>query len=341
MIDEITAQRILHQFRIESSIESVERLVRGTNHASVRLRVDGRDLVLKSLTPARVARVGFARAVEVELERAGFPVAPVHLSKSGSALVELEGQHYTLHAWVEGQQHAIADRGMIVAENPLFLREAGRALGELHRIAESADLTGHDAPAVTGKKLLLNQRYAERNLRRLRPRPPLLSEWHMFLLKREKTDFDRWIVQAVRDAIRHATRLRDHSMAHLIDMSDTIVIHNDINWENLIFNERHQLRAILDFDNATRAPGLVEVGAATVVLAGDEWDLVEDFVSAYEDETGRSVDRRALELAMSAKCVQSIVSSFTTHVRGQHKETEFLESWCRHLHSSMQRLNPS
>ncbi|QDO87436.1 aminoglycoside phosphotransferase family protein [Ornithinimicrobium ciconiae] len=339
MIDESTAKRILHDFRIESSIESMEPLVRGTNHASVRLRVDGRGWVLKSLTDGQASRIGLARAVEVELEKSGFPVAPVRLTATGRALVAHEGRHYTLHEWVDGQQRAIADRDAVLAENPAFLREAGRDLGSLHQIANSADLAGLDAPATTGEMLLRGPHHAVRRIRRPRRQPPLLSSWHMLRLKREKTDFDQWIIRQFGGVATFAARLRDRSLGNPIDRSDNVVIHNDINWENLILDERLQLRALLDFDNVTRAPRVVEVGAAAVVLAGAERGRVAEFVAAYEEETRRSVDWAALELAMSMKCVQSILNSITTHLKGHRQETALLESWCRDLHSSLQQLH--
>lgn len=340
MIDESIVRRVLGSYGfIESTIEWARPLGAGTKNSSYLVRADGHTWVLKSVAgspPAR--RACLAVALETRLGEAGFPVAPLRRSASGQALVKDGRTHFTLHAWVEGQQETISERDELLGRHPELVERLASALGAMHQIGSQLDRGDLELPAITAESLLRAPSLSLRRLHRPRRHAPVLSPWHALRLRREKSDFDQWIIEALPHVAQEAARISRYSVGRLLRQSEAILIHNDLNWENLIFDSERRLLAILDFDNMTRAPRIIELGAATVTLIGTDRRLVDEFVGVYEDLSHVATDREALAYAMSLKCVQSILNAVTIYLRGGSRDPERLEAWCRHLYESMDEL---
>lgn len=320
-----------------ASIERVEPLPRRIKNTNFRIRADGRDWVVKAHEGVQVGqRLALAHALELRLADSNFPVAQLQRSEAGHTLVEGAGMHFSLHSWVDGQQIAIADRDRVLATYPDLLRHLAQALGTLHRVAGALEHSGEDPPIVSATRLLRSPRHTARRLARLRP--PLSSTWHSLRIKRRKTDFDQWIIQAMPEIASYARQLARASLAPARHTDEIIISHHDINWENLIFDEEFQLLALLDFDNVMRAPRVLEVASAAVVLAGGKRSRVEAFVAAYEGVTRVQLDHDVIRLAVTMKCTQSILNSINTYLNGNVADTELLSSWCYHLYESLQEL---
>lgn len=329
-----------------SSVASVNELSGGTGpERSFRVRAVDADWVLKRYPGSTdLGRLERAHRWEERLAEAGFPVAPLHRSWSGSSVVTDRGGHYVMHGWVHGRQWSIADRDGILAQEPRLAGDLGALVGILHRIS-SEDGRGAQGQAGQGgenagggpDRLLTAPRYAVRKLRRPQARPPVLSRWRALRLRRDKSDFDRWIIQVLPDVAARARRLARHSRAYRLGPGDVGLIHHDLNWENLIFDEELHLLALLDFDNATRGAWMIEVGSAAVVLAGTDHDLVEQFLTGYQATSPVPVDRGLVRLAMELKCVQSILNSVLVYLDGD-TDTTLREPWCRQLHTSLREL---
>ncbi|UFU02395.1 phosphotransferase [Ruania suaedae] len=334
---ERAVRRVLARYGFaDSSVERVEPLTRRLKNENYRVRAGDADWVVKchSSTPD-LQRLELAQTLERRLADVGFPVAPIQQSDSGHTLVQEGGAHYSLHAWVDGRQTTIAERDRVIARHPGFVPGIATALGTMHAVAGTLPRPPGEPPAARADDLLTGPARASRRLRRLRPRPPLLSAMHMVRLKPGKSTFDRWIIGNLPGVARSADRLAAQSLR---TSPEPIAIHNDINWENLIFDEDFTLRALLDFDNAMYAPPVIEVGAAAVVLVGTQRSRVDAFLAAYEDASHRRTDRDAVELAMRVKCAQSILNSVGSHLAGRVGDPDLLASWCSHLLDSLREL---
>ena len=336
---EQTVRHVLTRYGFApSSIEHVEALPRRISNTNFRVRAGDRDWVVKSHTSMRVLRrLALAHPLELRLADAGFPVAQIQRSEAGQTLVEAAGVHYSLHSWIHGQQIAIADRERVLTQHPHVLTDLASAIGTLHRVAGALEHSGEDPPAVLARDLLSSPRRTARNIKRVRPlRVP---RWHALRLKRPKSEFDQWILQAMPEVVAHAGRLAGQAKVVPVESADIIVSHHDVNWENLIFDEDFRLRALLDFDNAIRAPRAIEVGSAAVVLAGAERGRLDTFLTTYEGTAEVQMDHDIVELGMAMKCVQSILNSINTYLNGNVADTQLLSSWCYHLHESLQELS--
>lgn len=298
---------------------------------------DGTWMLKRHPSMAALERIMMAHELEERLGAAGFPVAPLARATSGNALVRRGDEAYSLRGWVHGQQASIAERSAVLAQQPDFAEHVGSALGTFHRLSAEVATSWSASAAVDPDTLLRAPQQRVRSLRR--PFSPVLSEWQGLQVKRAKNDFDRWILATLPLVRDRATWLATQSSAVRLDTSAVSVIHNDINWENLIFDDEFRLRALLDFDNATWAPWVLELGSAAVVLVGAQEDLVEEFIGAYEQATGRVMDRGTVRLAMEMKCLQSVLTSIRSYLStGEY--TDQLFAWCQHLHESLVHLGP-
>lgn len=327
--------RVLEAFGL-SSVESVSRLTVGTGQErSLRVRADGDDWVLKPYAgTVDLGRLLRAHRWEEHLAEAGFPVAPLRRSSSGESLVTDGGTSYAVHGWVQGRQVSIADRDDLLACRPGLAGDLGAMVGTLHRISSERE-EGAGAGADGGPdRLLRAPRHAVRALRRPRPRPPWVSRWRALRRQRDTTDFDRWIIQVLPEVAAQAGRLARQPLAARPGPLDTGLIHHDLNWENLVLDEELRPCALLDFDNSTRAPWMVELGSAAVVLAGTDRHLVEQFLNGYQSRSPFTIDPGLVRQAMELKCVQSILNSVLVYLDGD-TDTTLREPWCRQLHAAL------
>lgn len=320
-----------------SAVESLEQMVGPGKGASVRVRAGGKDWVLKRHPPSGSARLGLAHRLEGHLAEHGFPVARIRTTPADETIVHDGVGFYTLHEWVHGRQVTIADRDEVLAAHPGLLTELADTVATLHDLG--AQLASPDAGTVTPadpNALLGAPADAVRRLRR--PTRRLVSTWQALRLRSGKNAFDTWILDALPDVVAAARQLAATRDVAWGGPSQITILHNDINWENLIFDPDLHLAALLDFDNLTWGPRVLEVGSAAVVLAGTAPPRVEEFVTAYEDRTGMALDRAAVRTAMTLKCTRSILYSVTTYLRGAVREPDRQEVWCAYLLDSLRQL---
>ena len=299
-----------------------------------RLRSDGREWALKEYsTSSALERLAMAHTLEARLAAAGFPVAALHTGPAGETIVGVGAASYSMHEWVDGQHLSIVDRDVLTEARPHLVRELGGLIATLHAISSQIPF---DGPPTDPDRLLTGSRAALRQIRWSRRR--WLSRWQRLRLKSGKSDFDRWVLDVLPEVARRADDLATTSIASRVEPSEVGLIHNDINWENLVLDKEFRVEAVIDFDNVTRAPWVLEVGAAAVVLAGAAPHKVEEFVSAYEDVAGRRLDRDLVRLGMKMKCVRSITTSIVAHLDGR-ADPRRLAPWCRDLQASLRALD--
>lgn len=331
--------RILDRFGLAaSSVESVTELLVGTGSQNLRVRATDGDWVLKRYgAGVDLGRLRRAHRWEHRLEEAGFPVAPLRRTASGSTVVAHGDEHYVMHAWVDGQHLTIADRDDLLERQPELATDLGSMLGTLHRISREGEPDVLEEPAGDPDHLLQAPRHTLRSLRRPRLRPPFVSRWQALRLRRRKSAFDRWILQVVPDVAAHARGLARRSIATAVGPTDIGLVHHDLNWENLVLDESLRPRALLDFDNSTLAPWVLEVGAAAVVLAGTRPEDLDRFLAGYRQASPVPVDLGLVRVAMELKCVQSILNSVVIYLDGDTDLT-LRGPWCRHLYASLTAL---
>lgn len=333
-------ERVLGRFGVANvQVDSVRLLAARGGQQTYQVHAGGRVWVLKRHRQSNAPdRLSLSHALQIQLAQAQFPVAPIQRTATGDTLVSDGAEHYSLHTWVSGTRVAITERDDLLDDDASLVGHFAEVLGRMHTISAGLARMPEHAPDRDPDQLLHAPMHAVRALRR--PGRKIVSPWQSLRLKRGKTAFDRWIIGVFPEVARLADQLRSHSFDQPGSQVGVGAIHNDLNWENLIFDERLRIAAVLDFDNAVRAPWVVEVGAAAVVLVGARHDRVASFISAYEETVGIRVDRHAVELAMTTKCVQSILNSIRRYLTGASEDAPRLAIWCAHLHRSLQELPP-
>lgn len=326
--------RVMGHFGYDAAaIEVITPIAQRLRNENYRVRAGGTDWVVKRYRPEQVTpRLARAHLLESRLLDAGFPAAEILRTDSGQTLAQVGPHHYSVHAWVEGVKVSIADRERVLAQQPSFMASMGAHLGALHRISATIDTAG---TVDLARHLEQPSRTLTRVRRARLPRP---AAWQRLRWKARKTTFDRWIIEVMPELTRQADWLSRQPVPHDVGPADLIVIHNDINWENLIFDEGFQLRALIDFDNADVGLRPFEVGSAVVVLGGAAPEQRRTFLANYTDVTGARVDEALVDLGMIARCVRSLAWSISVYLNGTVQDTNLLASWCTHIYESLHRL---
>lgn len=327
---------VLAAFGFEpASVETISPLLSGAGAVTgFRLRSDGQEWALKGYpTGAAVDGLTTAHRLECQLAKADFPLAALHAAPGGETVVRWGPASYVVHEWVDGRHLSVVDRDALIGARPHVVGHLGGLVGTLHSISSQIPF---DGPPADPDRLLEAPRGTLRQLRW--PHSRVLPGWQRLRRKPAACEFDRWVLDVLPEVAQRAHHLAGASIASRLDPSEVGLIHNDINWENLVLDEQFRVRAVIDFDNVTRAPWVLEVGAAAVVLAGAAPDRVEEFVAAYEDAAAWRLDRDLVRLGMELKCVRSISTSIVAHLRG-HADPRRLEPWCRDLHATLRTLD--
>jgi Ser/Thr protein kinase RdoA (MazF antagonist) len=315
-----------------SSIHAINPISRRIKNVNFRVRAAGNDWVLKRYRSATEASLEFTHHIETRLEDSGYPVAQLRRTPSGETIVRSGCYSYTLHAWVSGNQITAATRDEYMLEHPALLDELAASIGRLHRTTRTFDVEATWPPPLEVSEIL---QQPQRILSLVHSGASGRVKQARLYLRPRKSGFDRWIAKTMPELRIQAEQLANTSPLPIVEPDDVIVVHNDINWENLILDESGRLRALLDFDNATVAPRAFEIGAAAVVLAGPDCGRVDAFVEACIEASGLEADRAHVKLGMHLKCVRSISWSINAYLSGQVGNAEFVASWCSHLYDSM------
>lgn len=312
----------------------IERLAQRIKNMNFRIRVGQQDWILKCHRVGAAKSLGFSQQFEVLLAAAGFPVARLRTSRDGQTLVQHREMLFTLHDWVPGQQITIDQRDSALEQHPSLTSELGDALGKLHRLGEpllTSALTSADA-----YWLLAGPRRTVTSIRR--GRPPQIFKGARLRVRPRKSEFDQWILDSLPRLYRTASQLADRAVAAQLAPNDIIVAHNDLNWENLIFDPTFRLAALLDFDNTTTLPRALDVGAAAAVLIGSATGRIDQFLASYTSASGCHVDRDLVLLGMRWKCVRSMLWSIDSYLSGRVADSRLVENWCHHLNECLEAI---
>ena len=318
-------------------IESVRRMPQRVKNVNFRVRAGGGDWILKTHRAGAAERLASTQRLELALAESDFPVARLRRSASGETIVTGGTGVFTLHSWVEGQQISIAERDDVLVRRPDLPRDLGSALGTMHRLSTAA----LGAPTVSGSevhRLLAGPRGSVTSIRR--GRPPRMFKALRLRLRPHKSAFDCWIVDRLPELYRRAGILASASLAARFDPADAVLAHNDLNWENLVFDPEFLLCGVLDFDNAAPLPRLLEVGAAAAVLVGGDQSRLDDFLAGYATAYGRAPVRDDVQLGMHWKCMRSTLWSIDSYLSGRVADPALVATWCHHLYDCMVSLPP-
>ena len=321
----------------DAAAGTLERLPQQVSNVNFKVRSRGKDWVLKCHRAADAAeRLAVTHALEAALEAAGFPVAKLGRTASGATYVRTDVGTFTLNAWVDGQQISIAGRDRAHEEHPELAAHLGRLVGDLHRIGTSAMTTAPTVDALAA--LLAGPRRTVASIRH--GAPGRFRKVPRLLVKRDRTEFDRWILRHRRQLYRDAAALSTSETSALVSGEEFVLGHNDLNWENLVLDPELRVVAVLDFDNASLLPRALGVGAAAAVLVGGHGERIGAFVRAFEQAAGHAVDPRAVNVGMHWKCLRSTLWSIDSYLSGRATNTTLLGPWCQHLQECREKLPP-
>lgn len=330
------APAVLAAFGLDpASVVTVSPLISGGGIVTgALLRSDAQKWALKGYTTgAARERLAMAHALEARLAAAGFPVAALHAAPGGDTIVRVGPAWYALHDWVDGRHLSVLDRDGVTEAGPRLVGQLGSLIATLHTTSSRIPF---DGVPEDPDRLLRAPRATLRHVRWSRRR--WLSGWQRLRLKPGKSAFDWWVLDILPEIAQRADAFAETSIAARVHPWEIGLIHNDVNWENLVLDEQLGVRAVIDFDNVVRAPWVLEVGAAAVVLVGSAPDKVEEFVSAYEDVVGHDLDRDLVRLGMELKCVRSLATSIAAHLDGR-VDPGRIAPWCHDLHDSLRALD--
>lgn len=331
---EHATNEILPRFGFAASeIDNVVRVPQRIKNVNYRVRAGGADWVLKRHNHAHSsARLEFPHAIERGLADRDFPVATLRMTAAGGTVVSDETGSYTLHSWVDGQQISIDQRDETVLANPELTSELGALIGRLHRLTSAMALP--QRPHTDPQQMLEMPRRAARSAPGQRLR---MSRELRLRIRPRKSDFDHWIMEHLPAIYAHAERLATTT----IDPGDIVASHHDINWENLVFDDRFRVRALLDFDNATRVHRDLDVGLAAAVLVGPDVERLTAFLASYTAAAEHHVDRSVVELGIQLKCARSVIWSIDAYLSGRAADDDMLETWCRHMYAGLDGIADS
>jgi Ser/Thr protein kinase RdoA (MazF antagonist) len=289
---------------------------------NAKVSVDGVDYVIKRYDQDRMpALIQLSHSLQLRLFKAGFPVARLECLDDGNSLF-YDGQYaYSVHRWVSGHHFEFPNADGDVPA-PL-LEEVARVLGLLHSVTiKECPYAGETTASEMMAQELLSSR------------PERKKNWFKLVLRLKRTKLEREVLAAWGPIRQLARRL---AITHE-NFGEMLLVHNDINWQNIIFDESDKLLALIDFDNIRYAPRALEIGYAALVLVGAHDERLKQFVRVYSEVAGVSVDLDAVKLAMRIRCLRSYNWVFQTVLNHRIGDQNALLIWVRYLHVCALRL---
>lgn len=175
-----------------------------------------------------------ATQLEHHIEGAGYPVPAVLEAPDGATVVEVDGDPWTLSAFVIGEEYDYADATQV--------EEAGRRLAEFHLLG--ADF--RDAIVRTGLEISPGERYI------LNAEAPRLLRGRLADagFADDLAELDEW----VREELAAWPSDRYGALPNAL-------LHGDYHGRNLIF-EGSTVAALIDFDMVERGPFVLDIARA-------------------------------------------------------------------------------
>ncbi|MCP3670906.1 MAG: phosphotransferase [Gammaproteobacteria bacterium] len=330
---EIDFTEVVSQYAFyHGTIDRFQLIPQKLSNQNAWFEIDNRRWVIKFYRTGIISnKLKLSHQLQLQLIESGFPVAKLETSTDGQTLIKTANGYYSIHRWVEGRHiHSPSINSTAPTD---VIREVASMLGRFHQLgAEEA----HSGELATLDKAFSAPAELARTQDRRRDLKP--SRIFRLRIKPIKTSFDRWILQHFEQLCQQASQLAEQ-LHKLPSFREFIAIHNDINWDNLIFNDDNKLAAIIDFDNLMPFSRQYEIGAATLVIAGTDNEAVTHFLNSYRQASGLNVDNAAVMIAMRHKCVRSIIWSIHSYLGGNIEDRAALQSWCKYLHYCLGRMD--
>jgi homoserine kinase type II len=225
-------------------IKRIRPYPRGSRRApKLRLTTELGELLLKRRAPGRddPQRVAFAQDLQLFLAAHDYPLPPLIATRQRrSSMLQLHGRIYEMFGFVEGDRD---DRSHAAA------REAGRALGLLHRL-----LRAYESPYTPPAASFHQARALVDNATKQIPAMVAAAE------PAAAPDELNRRCQLLRNAYHDATQRAE--LAGIADFPPC-VLHGDWHPGNLLYRDG-RIVAVLDFDSARIEPRMVDVANAAL-----------------------------------------------------------------------------
>jgi len=334
-LSKILSHYPFYEGRIDSWIRIPQKLY-NNNYC---VNIDSIRWVVKCYSSSAVTeRLKISHNVQLFLQKQNFPVACLETTNKGFSLVEESGQWFSVHRWVEGRQLSPFSGGTKITD--ATFGEVARVLAKMHLFLAAGNFGPQNEKTVMHGSLLFRRLALDGSALNRSQGCQLSSLW-LLRLKQRKNQFDKWILARLPSLIIFASRL-EKQFVNTSGFGDEVMpIHNDINWENLIFSESNNLLAVIDFDNLIFGPRICEVGAAAIVIAGPDQKRIDSFIRDYSLGFGQSCSELSIWVAMVLKCLRSIFFSIRSYLDGKAKDLQILQTWCLYLDQCLEVLSKS
>lgn len=270
-------------------------------------------------------RLLFTHEVQRDLLKVGFPLPKIETTKDNTTIVQVNGVAFVVQQWMDGECYSQIE---LNRHNDYIVDNIGMLIGKLHRFVSERqyeienDFCIHidsilAKPSALIGSLLAANRFGISGILKLK-----LKVW--------KNSYDRWIIT------NHKKWVKALSILNKINIEKSyfdhiIPIHNDINWENILFDKDNKIKAVIDFDNMHYAPRAYEVGAAAIVIAGADRDRLKRFLNNYSTASGFVDQKNTLYCCMLIKCLSSIAFSAQAYIDGKKENIDLLYKWSTYL----------
>ncbi|WP_459918234.1 phosphotransferase [Desulfocicer niacini] len=329
-LDIVVTKRVLAQYPFfKGFLDSFSLIPQKLKNNNAVFQIGERKWVIKQYDPEEInERFQLSHQFQKQIFDFGFPIPKLEVARCGDSLVREGNFFYSVHQWVSGFSLLPFMQNISVHEETIL--DVAQATGNLHRL--SGQLFGHikkDALSIsTGflfKKARLNtDTLFSRNGWRI-------SFFNQLRLKFRKNEFDRWILSRLNRLSIIASKIESLTPSYDCYFHRMIPIHNDIGWDNLIFDKENRLLAMIDFDNLIVGPQVYELGGAAIVICGPDEAAIEKFIEVYSKISGLVFNHDAIMIAMAIKCLGSILFSLQFYANTPDHLSRYLIKWCLYL----------
>lgn len=337
-IDDSTLRAVLSHYDFyNGTIDGLTAIPQRLTNLNARFRIGDKQWVIKRYTDSQTPeKLALSHQVQTLLAAQQFPVAHLEQTGNGKTLVALDHDFYSIHEWISGTHiDGVALQLGGKAPDEALVREIAHALGRFHRLMREhfAETTHGTSQSLIEKPF--HQPASLANRIREKRQAGLRRLWRK--VKPNKSAFERWL-DGMDPLLAQADEIALMSSESFRSPRDLIVAHNDLNWENLIFDDAQHLKAIIDFDNVVITHRMLEVGAACIIFTGTHAQLRQAFLETYQHSSGLDIDMYALQTGMKIKCLRSLLWSAWSYQNNNIVDEAMLLEWCTYLSNCLEGL---
>ena len=308
-------KRVLDYYDI-GQFNKTEALKAGNAHAPKRIiYTDRGQFLLKRRAKGKddAYHVAFAHAVQLHLEKKGFPVPGIiTTAKQQETALSLDGFVYELFRFIQGERYdgsieAVMDTGRKLAMFHQYLRDFASNLKPIRR-------TFHDSPSVRRHlKILGSQpgsRHRDKNMRQIAYE--LTVHYNHASVHVNQLGFDSW---------------------------EKLIVHGDWHPGNMLFSSQ-KVVAVFDFDSVKVAQAATDLANAALqfsIISGNpqpiDWpdrldiEKLANFVAGYKDVANMPDDmlQSLLDEMIETMIAEAVLPIATTGFFGHLSGLDFLE----------------